>query len=110
MTDVTPTAPDPATPVPAPSAAPPAGWYDDGSGRQRWFDGVQWTNQFAPTAPPAHTTGPMTSGSLNVKREVSYVRQQQGHSIILHIFLIFVIIGMFTVPYYSLSPNHYWHA
>ena len=21
----------------------PAGWYDDGSGRQRWFDGTQWT-------------------------------------------------------------------
>jgi len=20
----------------------PAGWYDDGSGRQRWFDGEQW--------------------------------------------------------------------
>jgi hypothetical protein len=21
----------------------PAGWYDDGSGRRRWFDGIQWT-------------------------------------------------------------------
>lgn len=26
----------------------PAGWYDDGSGRQRWWDGVQWTDQYAP--------------------------------------------------------------
>ncbi|MFE6736821.1 DUF2510 domain-containing protein [Microbacterium sp. NPDC057650] len=25
----------------------PAGWYDDGSGRQRWWDGAQWTDQFA---------------------------------------------------------------
>lgn len=25
----------------------PAGWYDDGSGRQRWWDGGQWTDQFA---------------------------------------------------------------
>ena len=32
----------------------PAGWYDDGSGRQRWWDGTQWTDQFAPEAP---TTG-----------------------------------------------------
>lgn len=35
----------------------PAGWYDDGSGRQRWWDGQQWTDQYAdaqaPTAAPA---------------------------------------------------------
>lgn len=28
----------------------PAGWYDDGSGRQRWWDGMQWTEHFAPVA------------------------------------------------------------
>ncbi|WP_144873605.1 DUF4352 domain-containing protein [Microbacterium sp. 1.5R] len=28
----------------------PAGWYDDGSGRQRWWDGTQWTEHFAPAA------------------------------------------------------------
>ncbi|MEV8252026.1 DUF2510 domain-containing protein [Microbacterium sp. NPDC076768] len=32
----------------------PAGWYDDGSGRQRWWDGQQWTEHFAPaSATPA---------------------------------------------------------
>ncbi|WP_449408592.1 DUF2510 domain-containing protein [Microbacterium maritypicum] len=31
----------------------PAGWYDDGSGRQRWWDGTQWTEHFAPAAEPA---------------------------------------------------------
>ncbi|WP_217181404.1 DUF2510 domain-containing protein [Streptomyces sp. AC495_CC817] len=30
----------------------PAGWYDDGSGRQRWWDGAQWTEHFAPVAEP----------------------------------------------------------
>lgn len=34
----------------------PAGWYDDGSGRQRWWDGVRWTDQYAspqqPSMPP----------------------------------------------------------
>lgn len=38
-----------------------------------------------------------------------YVRQQKGHSFILHWF----VLGIFTcfiVPiYYSVSPNHYWH-
>ncbi|WP_460797653.1 DUF2510 domain-containing protein [Microbacterium sp. GXF0217] len=29
----------------------PAGWYDDGSGRQRWWDGTKWTDQFAPESP-----------------------------------------------------------
>jgi hypothetical protein len=28
----------------------PAGWYDDGTGRQRWWDGQQWTDHYAPEA------------------------------------------------------------
>lgn len=31
----------------------PAGWYDDGTGRQRWWDGQQWTEHFAPEATAA---------------------------------------------------------
>ncbi|WP_243232593.1 DUF2510 domain-containing protein [Microbacterium sp. CIAB417] len=34
----------------------PAGWYDDGSGRQRWWDGTQWTEHFAPAAETATGT------------------------------------------------------
>jgi|GEM_PF-1248886 len=30
----------------------PAGWYDDGSGQQRWFDGQTWTEQTRPVPPP----------------------------------------------------------
>lgn len=30
----------------------PPGWYDDGAGRQRWWDGQRWTDSSA----PAHTT------------------------------------------------------
>ena len=28
-----------------------AGWYDDGSGAQRWWDGQQWTDRFQEQAP-----------------------------------------------------------
>lgn len=44
-----------------------------------------------------------------VKKEVHYTREQKGHSLTLHILLCFVMVGMITIPYYSLSPNHYWH-
>lgn len=38
-----------------------------------------------------------------------YVRQQKGHSFILHWFVL-GIFTVFIVPiYYSVSPNHYWH-
>lgn len=98
-------------------AITPAGWYDDGSGRQRWWDGAAWTEQFEPLVAPQqphiqqqwNSHGPMTHSALNVKREVSYVRPQKGHSIVLH-----VLIGFFcfwiNVIYISVSPNHYWHT
>ncbi|WP_082514787.1 MULTISPECIES: DUF2510 domain-containing protein [unclassified Microcella] len=28
-----------------------AGWYDDGAGRQRWWDGQQWTDQYQDPQP-----------------------------------------------------------
>ncbi|QWS69728.1 hypothetical protein SEA_WILLIAMSTRONG_62 [Microbacterium phage WilliamStrong] len=38
-----------------------------------------------------------------------YVRQQKGHSFLLH-WLVLGIFTVFIVPiYYSFSPNHYWH-
>lgn len=42
----------------------PAGWYDDGTGRQRWFDGTEWgdyapdTDEDAEPEPPALPTPP----------------------------------------------------
>ena len=33
----------------------PAGWYDDGSGKQRWWDGEAWTEHFTDPAAEAET-------------------------------------------------------
>lgn len=35
-----------------------AGWYDDGSGRQRWWDGSAWTEHFGDQQTPATTAKP----------------------------------------------------
>ena len=34
----------------------PAGWYDDGSGRKRWWDGTQWTEHLEPSVPAPVST------------------------------------------------------
>lgn len=34
---------------PTSSTATPAGWYDDGTGKQRYWDGQQWADQAVPT-------------------------------------------------------------
>ncbi|MFT4158060.1 MAG: DUF2510 domain-containing protein [Microbacterium sp.] len=34
-----------------------AGWYDDGSGTQRWWDGQNWTENVQPQAAPAPGIG-----------------------------------------------------
>ncbi|WP_311260375.1 DUF2510 domain-containing protein [Microbacterium sp. WCS2018Hpa-9] len=44
----------------------PAGWYDDGSGRQRWWDGTQWTEHFAPVVESAESAADeSTAGSAD---------------------------------------------
>ncbi len=39
----------------------PAGWYDDGSGRQRWWDGTQWTEFVNGPAPAPAAAQPETT-------------------------------------------------
>lgn len=43
----------------------PAGWYDDGSGRQRWWDGEQWTEHFAPDLEAPHDAGTAESTTID---------------------------------------------
>lgn len=38
---------------------PKAGWYDDGSGRHRYWDGTGWTENYAPTVQPSLQQSPV---------------------------------------------------
>lgn len=38
----------------------PPGWYDDGHGAQRWWDGVRWTEHVQPPAAPVVVAAPQT--------------------------------------------------
>lgn len=51
----------------------PAGWYDDGSGRHRWWDGQNWTEhlrdlpqQPAPPEPAPVKSGPATESEPGI--------------------------------------------
>lgn len=54
------------------------GWYDDGTGRQRWWDGSQWTDSYAPgqpagTPPPPAAVAPPQNVPKNVWGVLSLV-------------------------------------
>jgi len=102
---------------PVPTTAPPPGFYADGQGRERWWDGVAWTDVYKPASqavqPQQHaeptSRGPMTHGALEVKREVSYVRAQTPHSFTKHLLFGWMLLWIPTI-YYAVSPNHYFRA
>lgn len=45
-----------------------AGWYDDGQGRQRWWDGTQWTEHYAPQHTPAATVALAPQSAADIRR------------------------------------------
>jgi hypothetical protein len=56
---------------------------------------------------PRHAQ-PKKSNVKQARDRAQYVRQQKGHSFILHWFVL-GIFSIFIVPiYYSVSPNHFW--
>ena len=97
-----------------------AGWYDDGAGRQRWWDGQQWTDHYQP--PQFAQTQQMVShhpGASDVRRArlnqavADYVRngwrvesQGDGYAVvvfgnrpnhILHLILTLVTFGLWAI-------------
>lgn len=58
----------------------PEGWYDDGSGRQRWWDGVAWTENFADQA--AQKAGLMARAMDSTSSALSSLTSKQDPSTI----------------------------
>ena len=59
----------------------PAGWYDDGSGRQRWWDGTQWTEHFAPIV---DSTEPAADASTAVSTDDEATNSGSAQSCLLY--------------------------
>jgi hypothetical protein len=45
-----------------------------------------------------------------MKPQANYQRQQTPHSLTKWVLLSFIVIGVFGLIYYTISPNHYWTA
>ena len=108
----------------SPQSQPP-GWYDDGSGQQRWWDGTQWglyASQVAPAPSGDPRTlavlaqilglvtgfiGPLIIYLMNGEKD-PYVRHHAAEALnfqltllialVVSFVLIFVIIGLVLLP------------
>lgn len=49
-----------------------AGWYDDGSGRQRWWDGIQWTEHFADQQATVAATATSPTASVSSQPKIGF--------------------------------------
>jgi len=104
----------------------PAGWYDDGSGRQRWWDGTQWGQYAAETSSPSNSgdqktmavlaqvlglitgfVGPLVIYLINGEKD-AFVRHHAAESLnfqltlligyVVSFVLVFVIVGIILLP------------
>lgn len=83
----------------------PSGWYDDGSGRQRWWDGTQWTEHYAavggaaapqqamPFAQPAPAAQPEPARSVSVLGIVGLGLAVLGTILVLIPVIVVFVVG-----------------
>lgn len=86
-----------------------AGWYDDGSGRERWWDGTSWTEQFRDGAAPAAPAATAAAGRSDALRV--FTGNGNGGSASLTVYPAFVEYEhnnyFVTVPLAMLGPLSY---
>lgn len=91
----------------------PAGWYDDGSGKNRWWDGVQWSDKFAPKNAPIVRRAPewfkptistwIVGGFLALFAFVALITGGIGSVLVLT-----ASFGLFTGLYVLISGRRSW--
>jgi hypothetical protein len=59
-----------------------------------------------PVPATAHVSQPVRQA----RDQAQYVRQQKGHSLLLHLFIIGPLTMWIPAIYITASPNHFWHA
>jgi hypothetical protein len=79
-----------------PPPAPAPGWYDDGSGAKRWWDGVQWSTQYvAPTASPVQRFSGVAITGFVLALVAAVCTYVVGAGVILGLFgIVFSCVGI----------------
>lgn len=86
----------------AQQAAP--GWYDNGAGRQQWWDGNQWTNHFADQQPvqPSYAIQPQYGTQVVVAPAQKIYKTSHGFHLLMSIITlglwlpVWLIVGVYN--------------
>lgn len=70
---------------------------------------LEYQTPVGPVARPVMARDVVDREVRQSRDRAQYVRQQKGHSLILHLIFGGFILWA-NVLYISVSPNHYWHA
>ena len=79
----------------------PAGWYDDGSGQQRWWDGTQWGIYAAQQAQQQQVQPVYMGGSVVVPQRKMYKTSHGFHLVMSLLTLglwlpVWLIVGIYN--------------
>lgn len=69
-----------------------AGWFDDGTGKLRWWDGTQWTTHYADPATGALIDGGAAAGASDAKVSTGSKATSSGFNLKAAIILLSVIV------------------
>lgn len=77
------------------------GWYNDGTGQQRWWDGQQWTNHYAHQATHAPQLIQTPQQTVVVQRQKMYKTSHGFHLVMSLITLglwlpVWLIVGLYN--------------